>query len=516
MAVPLTVPRLGLDSNEAFMAEWYQPDGATVHTGEPVYCLEVDYIAVEVEAEQDGILRHRAEAGRPVPTGEVIAYILAPGERMPSEASRRKKKSPERPAPEKTESVEPRAKDEAPAAAPAYAFADMLGAGVDEATEPGARELPEGLPWDAFPATAREADSEDDFEELKPVLLFPRIVNALKAEAELAAEQDEEPEKAETIEPEEEPEPRLRSRRVSAWDLVPGESDFNPEWIMERRVPGETQEPARGSRFQASSIRNLALGRSGRDRVQRPAPETQPPAAEEDDEPADAAPVIPQQEAPREEAPAATQQDAVEPPALPEAIEPPARSQVVELPAVPAAEEPVEAMAQPEPPRVEELPPAVVAPLARVAAEPVAIRRVEPAAGPALSMRVSVNMNEALKMREQLTREWWGSKIRPTDEDIALRAISRALMDSSAFRRRTDAVGMQFLMGPTRGVHLLPDAATRPFRDAVASMAALRDTPGAEIPCVCTLTALAEFDLDRLSRPARGQPMAFYGLPSAT
>ncbi|HEX6030050.1 MAG TPA: biotin/lipoyl-containing protein, partial [Tepidiformaceae bacterium] len=284
MAVPLTVPRLGLDSNEALMAEWFQPDGATVHKGDPVYCLEVDYIAVEVEAEDEGVLRHQAEAGREVPTGEVIAYILAPGERLPGETSRRKKKPAAPPAPEKAESVEALAKDESPATAPSYAFADVLGAGVDDETPPGDREVPEGLPWDAFPGATAEARPEENFEEPKPVLLFPRIVNALKAEAELASEQDAEAGDGEPAEPEEEPEPRMRGRRVSAWDLVPGESDFNPEWIMERRAPADTGEPVRGSRFQASSIRNLALGRSDGDKKKSPAPEPQPVAAGDDED----------------------------------------------------------------------------------------------------------------------------------------------------------------------------------------------------------------------------------------
>lgn len=82
MPLDVTVPNLGLGSRHAFLAEWYCPDGATVSRGEPVYRLECDFVALEVEAEADGVLRHRLAAGGIAP-GDVVALILAPGERLP-------------------------------------------------------------------------------------------------------------------------------------------------------------------------------------------------------------------------------------------------------------------------------------------------------------------------------------------------------------------------------------------------------------------------------------------------
>jgi len=84
MAVPVLVPKLGPNMAGGIIAEWYLPDGASVGRGEPVFRLECDYVAVEVEAETAGVLRHQLDddgIGRP---GSVAAIILAPGERMPA------------------------------------------------------------------------------------------------------------------------------------------------------------------------------------------------------------------------------------------------------------------------------------------------------------------------------------------------------------------------------------------------------------------------------------------------
>jgi pyruvate/2-oxoglutarate dehydrogenase complex dihydrolipoamide acyltransferase (E2) component len=287
----------------------------------------------------------------------------------------------------------------------------------------------------------------DDFEAPKPVLLFPRIVNELKEEAAVAA--DDEAQDA----LQDEPEPVAEAVPASAWDLVPGESDFNPEWILEPPERTAPEPPAADSRarFQASNIRSLALGRADgkKEDVAPPATEAEPtsppPAAADEPEPKVAA----------------------------ESVTP----------------QPIEPASDPSSARE---------------------RRGQYVPGAPLFMRVAVDVSEATKMREQLTREWWGSNIRPTDQDVVLRAVARALHESAAFRRRTDVVGLRPLAGSTRTVHLLADAATRPFRDAVASLAALRETPGADMPCLCTLTDFGDLALDdAVAALPGGQPLAF-------
>ncbi|MGH2609316.1 MAG: lipoyl domain-containing protein, partial [Tepidiformaceae bacterium] len=85
MAVPVTIPRLGLDEGEALIAEWYQPDGATVSPGDLVYCIETDFAAIDVEADESGIFRHAPGAGASLAAGELVAYILAPDEPFPGQ-----------------------------------------------------------------------------------------------------------------------------------------------------------------------------------------------------------------------------------------------------------------------------------------------------------------------------------------------------------------------------------------------------------------------------------------------
>ncbi|MEX0782728.1 MAG: lipoyl domain-containing protein [Dehalococcoidia bacterium] len=427
MAVPVTVPRLGPGDGEALVAEWYQPDGATVAEGDLVYRLETDFAAIDVEADENGVVRHTTAAGTSTPFGEVVAYILSPGEAMPGE---------EVPPPEPTTVVSEEAPEPPRPAtdrAGAYPLADVLRA---TAATDAAHESPDalpGLPWDAFPA--EEPAGGEAFEAPKPVLLFPRIVNELKEEAAIAEEDELDPPLDVTAEATEPAEP-------GAWELVPGENDFNPDWLLE---PGnltapETKEEVR-TRFQASNIRSLALGRGK--------------GHEE---------------------------------------ETPSKSETA-------------ALVTPDP----ELPGAVV-PTGRALnnLEQLQERRGDYVPGSPLFLRVAIDVTEATKMREQLTREWWGSNVRPLDQDIILRAIARALHESAAFRRRTDVVGVRPLSGTSRTVHLLGDAATRPFRDAVASMAALRETLGAEMPCLCTLTDLGDLGLDD-GMPALpgGQPLAF-------
>lgn len=83
MAGEVAVPNLGMGWKSGRIARWYCPDGATVSAGELVFCLESEYVTVDVEAETDGIVRHRALSSDHVTAGEVVALVLAPGERVP-------------------------------------------------------------------------------------------------------------------------------------------------------------------------------------------------------------------------------------------------------------------------------------------------------------------------------------------------------------------------------------------------------------------------------------------------
>ena len=467
MAVPVTVPTtFGSGDGEVRLAEWYQPEGATVGRGELVARLENDFAAIELEADANGHVRRVAAAGSPALAGKVVAYVLAPGERLPGEkppaqprpsgSGRKTARVPRVPvvldgpttAPDESTAVPDEAvaaPEEPPITVPerpgAYPLADVLRASARDAAANADVDALPGLPWDLFPADEGRAD-EEPFEAPKPLLLFPRIVTELQTEAaeeeDVPADTDEAVPASEVAEPPE-------VERTTAWELVPGESDFNPQWLLEpAERAADDPEPGREDRFQASNIRSLALGRD-RDGGDQ--------STEDAEKPHDAS---------------ATSQEM-------------------------------------------ELPPAVVATNQALSTfDQLQDVRGEGSEGPWLHMRVAIDIGEAARMCDQLTREWWGSNVRPSDQDVVLRAIARALHESAHFRRRTDVVGLRPLSGTSRSVHLLADAATRPFRDAVASLTALRETPGADIPCPCTLTDFGALGLDEaVASLPPGQMLAF-------
>ncbi|MBI2765598.1 MAG: 2-oxo acid dehydrogenase subunit E2 [Chloroflexi bacterium] len=84
MATEVLIPKLGMTMTEGTVAAWHVPDGGAVRAGDPIYRLETEKIEFEVEAEQDGIVRHVAPEGATLECGLVVGYVLAPGEPMPS------------------------------------------------------------------------------------------------------------------------------------------------------------------------------------------------------------------------------------------------------------------------------------------------------------------------------------------------------------------------------------------------------------------------------------------------
>jgi pyruvate/2-oxoglutarate dehydrogenase complex dihydrolipoamide acyltransferase (E2) component len=96
-------------------------------------------------------------------------------------------------------------------------------------------------------------------------------------------------------------------------------------------------------------------------------------------------------------------------------------------------------------------------------------------------MSTTVTLSEALKMRDQLTREWRTQGLRPTLEDIALRAVARALAELPGDLEGT--VSLSQVVDGVAEVRALPGAAFRPFRDAVN---ALPDGEAAPVGCIVT------------------------------
>ena len=75
MATEILLPKIGFSMNEGQIAEWLVADGAMVTEGDPLYLLEADKSANEVEAPATGILRIEAATGETYEVGTVIGYI---------------------------------------------------------------------------------------------------------------------------------------------------------------------------------------------------------------------------------------------------------------------------------------------------------------------------------------------------------------------------------------------------------------------------------------------------------
>lgn len=75
MATDILLPKIGFSMTEGQIAEWLAEDGATVTEGQPLYLLEADKSANEVEAPASGTLRIIAQPGETYEVGTVLGTI---------------------------------------------------------------------------------------------------------------------------------------------------------------------------------------------------------------------------------------------------------------------------------------------------------------------------------------------------------------------------------------------------------------------------------------------------------
>jgi pyruvate dehydrogenase E2 component (dihydrolipoamide acetyltransferase) len=86
MAITVTIPRLGWNMDEGVFIGWLKRDGEAVRAGEPLFTLEGEKAAQDIEATDNGILRIPPDAppaGARVAVGAPIGYLLRPGEVEP-------------------------------------------------------------------------------------------------------------------------------------------------------------------------------------------------------------------------------------------------------------------------------------------------------------------------------------------------------------------------------------------------------------------------------------------------
>ncbi len=94
MATKVIMPALGMAQETGKLIAWLKKEGESVTKGEPIMEIETDKAVVEYDAAASGILGGvTAVAGQEIPVGEVVAWILEPGEPVPEELVRPAKES---------------------------------------------------------------------------------------------------------------------------------------------------------------------------------------------------------------------------------------------------------------------------------------------------------------------------------------------------------------------------------------------------------------------------------------
>jgi pyruvate dehydrogenase E2 component (dihydrolipoamide acetyltransferase) len=87
MAVSIVMPALEMAQETGKLVSWLKKEGEQVRKGDVLLEVETDKAVVEVEAAADGLLAGvTANSGDVVQVGKTIAWLLKPGESVPSEA----------------------------------------------------------------------------------------------------------------------------------------------------------------------------------------------------------------------------------------------------------------------------------------------------------------------------------------------------------------------------------------------------------------------------------------------
>src|SRR6201987_5365937 len=89
MPISVVMPALEMAQETGKLIAWLKKEGDRVSKGEPLLEIETDKAIMEIESPGEGVLGGvKAEAGAEIPVGQTIAWILRPGESVPSEEVR--------------------------------------------------------------------------------------------------------------------------------------------------------------------------------------------------------------------------------------------------------------------------------------------------------------------------------------------------------------------------------------------------------------------------------------------
>jgi len=84
MPTEIRLLKVGMTMTEGIIAEWHVADGAEVTKGDPLYTLETEKVAMEVEAPASGTVKHLVAAGTTLDPAAVVGYLYLPGEVIPA------------------------------------------------------------------------------------------------------------------------------------------------------------------------------------------------------------------------------------------------------------------------------------------------------------------------------------------------------------------------------------------------------------------------------------------------
>jgi pyruvate dehydrogenase E2 component (dihydrolipoamide acetyltransferase) len=86
MAISVVMPALEMAQETGKLISWLKKEGDAIAKGEPLLEVETDKAIMEIESPGDGILAGvKVQAGAEVAVGKVIAWVLRPGEALPTE-----------------------------------------------------------------------------------------------------------------------------------------------------------------------------------------------------------------------------------------------------------------------------------------------------------------------------------------------------------------------------------------------------------------------------------------------
>ena len=100
MPIEIQLPRLGWSMEEGKFLDWLKKDGDFIQEGEPLFTLESDKAAQEIESIDSGILCIPSNGPKPgdlVLVGQVLGYLLSQGESAPGTVPLRSAANPEDP-----------------------------------------------------------------------------------------------------------------------------------------------------------------------------------------------------------------------------------------------------------------------------------------------------------------------------------------------------------------------------------------------------------------------------------